>query len=93
MQYYAFALDEESKNLTTIVTPCGKYHYNLLPMGLKFSPNFVQETMEIIFHNINDSEVYINNIGAFSPDWEHHLKLLRTILTKLQENGFTVNPF
>jgi hypothetical protein len=24
-------------------------------------------------------------------DWEHHLKLLHTILTKLQEKGFTVN--
>jgi hypothetical protein len=36
--------------------------------------------------------VYIDDIGAFSPDWEHHDKLLCTILTKLQENGFTVNP-
>jgi hypothetical protein len=48
--------------------------------------------MEYIFCNIDDAEVYINNIGAFSQDWEHHLKLLCTILTKLQENSFTVNP-
>ncbi len=34
----------------------------------------------------------INDIGAFSPNWEHHLKLLCSILTKLQENGVTVNP-
>jgi hypothetical protein len=37
-------------------------------------------------------ESYIDNIGAFTPDWEHHLKLLCAILTKLQENDFTVNP-
>ncbi len=60
-------------------------------MGLKCLPNFAQDTMENIFCNINDAEVYINNIGAFSPNWEHHLQLLHTILTKLQENGFTVN--
>jgi hypothetical protein len=91
MQYHMFALDEESKDLTTFVTPFDKYCYNVLPMGLKCSPDFAQETMENIFHNINDAEVHIDDIGAFSPNWEHHVKLLHTILTKLQENSFTVN--
>ncbi len=92
MQYYTFALDEESKDLMMIVTPFGKYCYIVLPMSLKCSPDFTQETVENLFCNIDDAEVYINDIGAFSPNWEHHLKLLHTILTKLQENGFTVNP-
>ncbi len=92
MQYYTFELDEELKDLTTIVTPFGKYRYNVLPMGLKCSPDFAQETMENIFRNVDDAEVYIDDIGAFSNTWEHHMKLLRTIVEKLQDNGFTVNP-
>jgi hypothetical protein len=92
MQNYKFALDEESKDLTMIIMPFGKYCYNILLMGLKCSPKFVLETMENIFHYIDDVEVYINDITALSPNWEHHLKLLCTILAKLQENGFTVNP-
>jgi hypothetical protein len=48
--------------------------------------------MENIFHDVNDAEVYINDIGAFSPNWEHHVTSLCTILTKSQKNGFTVNP-
>jgi hypothetical protein len=35
---------------------------------------------------------YIDDIGAFSNSWEHHMALLHIILGKLQENGFTVNP-
>ena len=89
---YTFELDEASKDLTTIVTPFGKYQYNVLPLGLKCSPDFAQETMENIFRNVTEMEVYIDNIGAFSNSWEGHMNILGVILGKLQDNGFNVNP-
>ena len=45
-----------------------------------------------IFRDITDAEVYIDDIGAFSHSWDDHMQLLLSILTKLQDNGFTVNP-
>jgi hypothetical protein len=48
--------------------------------------------MENNFQDFEDTEVYINNIGAFSHSRDDHIALLCTILTKLQVNGFTVNP-
>jgi hypothetical protein len=45
-----------------------------------------------MFCDIEDAEMYINNIGAFSTNCEHHIKLIRMIVKKLKENGFTVHP-
>jgi hypothetical protein len=91
MQYYTFQLDEESNDLCTIATPFGKFKYNRLPMGLKCSPYFAQEVMESIFKEVEDAEVHIDDICAFSNSREEHMALLSKILTLLQDNGFTVN--
>ena len=90
MQYYTFELDEESQDLCTIITPFGKYKYARLQVGLKCSPDIAQSIMESV--GIDDANVYIDNVGAFSKDWDHHVQLLATILHPLCENGFTINP-
>jgi hypothetical protein len=92
MQYYTFELGDKSKDLCTIATPFGKFKYNRLPTGLKCPPDFSQEVMENIFCDVEDAEVYIDDIGAFSNSWEEHMALLRKISTLLQDNGFTINP-
>ena len=61
-------------------------------MGLKCAPDFAQQAMENVLQGINDSEVYLDDIGCFSNEKKHHLKRLEQVLTALQTNGFTINP-
>jgi hypothetical protein len=75
-----FELEEESQDLFTIITPSGKYKYLRLPMGLKCSPDIAQAAMENVLLDIKDADVYIDDVGAFSDDWNHHVNLLSTIL-------------
>ncbi len=92
MQYYTFELDKESQDLCTIVTPFGKYKYLRLLMGLKCSPDIAQAAKENVLSDIKDADIYINDVGAFSDDWDHHDNLIANILRRLCENGFTINP-
>jgi hypothetical protein len=79
-------LDEESKNLCTIITPFRKYKYTRLLMGLKCSPEIAQSVMENILTAIDAADVYINDVGAISSSWQDHFSLLDTILRCLCGN-------
>jgi hypothetical protein len=92
MQYYAFQLDEESQQLCVINTPFGKYMYKRLPMGVCQSSDIAQEIMESILGDIEEVEIYIDDIGIFSNSWEEHVQTLHKVLNRLQNNGFSINP-
>ncbi len=61
-------------------------------MGLKCSPDTAQVAMENALSDIKDADVYIDDVGAFSDNWDSHVNLLAAILRQLRENGFTINP-
>lgn len=92
MQYYTFELDDASKDLCTIATPFGLYRYNRLPMGVSQSPDIAQEVMEHVLRDIENIEIYIDDIACFSNSFEEHITLLKTVLDRLQTKGFVANP-
>ena len=92
MQYYTFELDDESKDLCVIVTPFGKYRYKRVPMGVHQSPDFAQQEMEELLRDLREVDVYMDDIGVFTDTFAEHCRVLRIVLTKLQDHNFTVNP-
>jgi hypothetical protein len=75
MQYYTFELEVESQNLSTIITSFCKYKYLRLLLGLKCSTDIAQAIMENVLSGIEDADVFIDDVGAFSNDWNHHINL------------------
>ncbi len=48
--------------------------------------------MENLLSDIENADIYIDDVGAFSSEWDHHVNLFATILWQVRENGFTINP-
>ena len=74
MQYFTFQLDDESQKLCVISTPFGLYEYKRLPMGIKQSSDIAQEEMENLLRDLDDVEIYIDDIGCFSSNFKTHIQ-------------------
>lgn len=61
-------------------------------MGCCQSSGAAQEVMESLLRDIEEIEVFIDDIGCFNDSWEHHLAMLDVVLSRLQANNFTTNP-
>jgi hypothetical protein len=48
--------------------------------------------MENVLRNIEEIDVYIDDVGVFNNDWQGHLQTLDEVLRRLKDNGFTINP-
>jgi putative transposase len=48
--------------------------------------------MEDLFCNFNKLDVYIDDVGVFSNNWDTHCALLSCVLNVLKTNDFTVKP-
>ena len=92
MMFYTFPLDDESRKLCLIVTPFGPFQFNRVPMGLVNSPAFAQSRIEKVLRGLEDTDIYIDDIGIFSNSWDNHLERLDTVLSELQENNFIIDP-
>ena len=68
------------------------FQCNRVPIGFVNSPAFAQSRMEEVLRGVEDTKIYIDDIGIFSNSWDNHLKRLDTVLSKLQENTFIINP-
>lgn len=44
-----------------------------------------------IFEDMEEVEVYLDDIGIFSNNYEMHMAYVHAVLQHLQENGFMVN--
>ena len=85
--YYHILLNEEARNLCTIILPRGKYKYRHLPMGVCNSPDTFQEKTNEMFCRIEFIRACIDDLLVITKgDWSGHLDKLELVLKDLRAN-------
>lgn len=89
--FFHIELDDESKALTSTITPAGLFAYNRLPMGLKDSASVFQKAVHSTLKSCENCQSYIDDIIIFGKSIEEHDKFLNKVLKCLNENNFRIN--
>ncbi|MCG7865814.1 MAG: reverse transcriptase family protein [Candidatus Thiodiazotropha taylori] len=90
--FWQIKLSEESRLLTTFITPYGRYAFNRLPMGLNSSSEYFQKKMTQILEGIKGVICQTDDILVYGRTEAEHDQRLDTVLSRLQNANLTLNP-
>ena len=86
--FWQTPLDEQSRSLTTFITPFGRYCFNKLPFGISSAPEHFQRRMNEILAGQEGVLCHMDDILIFGQDQKEHA----AALGKIQEASATLNP-
>ena len=90
--YYHIQLNSDASNLCTTIQPWETYHYKFLPMGIRKSPDILQQKMSNLFQVFKVIRVHIDEIFILSKRyWIYHVQKFELTLNKLKEGELTYN--
>ncbi|XP_054259897.1 uncharacterized protein K02A2.6-like [Macrosteles quadrilineatus] len=85
------SLDETSQDLTTFLTPFGRFKFLKLPFGISSAPEIFQQLVNKTLNGQKNAVAHMDDIIVWGKTKEEHDHALEEVLGKLQNAGFTLN--
>ncbi len=89
--FHQIRLAEESKKLTTFLTPFGRFYFNRLPMGITSAPEHFQCQMREILADCKNVACHMDDVLVWGADKSDHDKHLTAVFEKLRAANVTLN--
>ena len=89
--FWQVPLAEESRHLTTFITPFGQYHFNKLPFGISSAPELFQRRMSKILDGLVGVVCLIDDVLVFGRNQEEHDTRLSAVFERLENANVTLN--
>ena len=90
--FWQIPLSEESRLLTTFITPVGRFCFNKLPFGISSAPEHFQKHMSAVLCGLEGVVCQMDDVLIFGRDQQEHDARLFNALTKIRNAGVTLNP-
>ena len=81
--FWQIPLSDESKLLTTFITPFGRYCYKKLPFGITSALEHFQQRMNSLLFGLQGVLYVMDEIILFGKTLQEHNSRLQTVLTRL----------
>ena len=88
--FFQMPLSEESKPLTTFLTPFGRKMFCRLPMGINLAPEVFQRKMEEMLRGLEGVICYMDDIVVHGNDVTHDQRL-EAVLDRIRQSGLKLN--
>ena len=89
--YWQMQLSEESKDLTTFITPFGRYRCHRLPFGISSAPEIFQREMQKVLAGAEGTVCMMDDVLVHGKTEEEHDRRLEIVLDKISKAGLTLN--
>ncbi|XP_064469765.1 uncharacterized protein K02A2.6-like [Ornithodoros turicata] len=89
--FYQIMLSEKSQELTTFITPFGRYCFQRLPFGITSAPEVFQRKIAQVLDDLPGVLNLMDDILIYGDNREEHDRRLNAVLQRLSDNNVTLN--
>lgn len=89
--FHQIPLHEDSQELTTFITPFGRYCYKRLPFGISSGPEVFHREMTHLLAGIPGVICDIDDVLISGRNQQEHDSRVRTVLQRMKAAGVTLN--
>ena len=89
--FWQIPLSKDCRELTTFITPFGRYCFNKLPFGISSAPEYFQKRMSNLLDGLAGVLCLMDYILIFGKDQKEHDARLTAALKRIQAAGVTLN--
>lgn len=90
--FWQLQLDKPSSKLTTFNTPFGRYKFLRMPFGINCAPEIFQRRNVEIFGDIENVEIYFDDMIISGKDEESHDHTLVEVMNRAEAYNVRFNP-